>query len=208
MISKVLKRLRNINDLTQQEMADRLGISRSTLAGYETENKQPSYEMLKHIANEFNITTDELLGVKTISPPNTTPTFKNRFSQIVLELLRENNMNIDEFCKKVGIIKETLDFYLFSDVQPIADDLLKISATLNVSIDFLLDNSKRKRITADEEMLLSSFNRCSEECKKYLIAKAGVLSIEGISAVAAAEYGQYLDNGKKSYPSNGTEGLK
>ena len=40
-------------------------------------------------------------------------------------------------------------------------------------------------------MLLQTFNRCDDECKKYLMAKAGVLCVEGISAVAAGQYGKY-----------------
>ena len=76
-----------------------------------------------------------------------------------------------------------------------------------MSTDYLLDTSRRKRITVEEEMLLQSFNRCDDECKKYLLAKAGVLCVEGISAVAAGEYGRYADEEKKSRPSSGTGGI-
>ncbi len=69
--------------------------------------------------------------------------------------------------------------------MPSIEALIKIAGALNVSADYLLDISKRKRITAEEEMLLQTFNRCDDECKKYLMAKAGVLCVEGISAVAA-----------------------
>ena len=68
-----------------------------------------------------------------------------------------------------------------------------------------LDKSKRKRITTEEEMLLQTFNRCDDECKKYLIAKAGVLCIEGISAVSSSEHEKYADKEKKSFSSNGIE---
>ena len=76
-----------------------------------------------------------------------------------------------------------------------------------MSTDYLLDISHRKRITKEEEALLQSFNRCDDECKKYLLAKAGVLCVEGISAVAAGEYGRYADEEKKSRPSSGTGGI-
>ena len=41
MLSLKLKQLRNKAGLTQQELADALNISRSTIAGYEAERKQP-----------------------------------------------------------------------------------------------------------------------------------------------------------------------
>lgn len=77
---------------------------------------------------------------------------------------------------------------------------------LNVSTDYLLNISSRKRISSQEESLLQKFNRCDEDSQQYLLAKAGVLCVEGISAVAAGEYGKYADEEKKSFPSSGTEG--
>ena len=62
-----------------------------------------------------------------------------------------------------------------------------------------------QHLSPNERTLLQAFDRCSEECKQYLIAKAHVLSVEGISAVAAGEYGKYIDEEKKSHPLNGTE---
>lgn len=60
--AKRLKWLRNEAKLTQQELSNILEISRSTLAGYEAENKQPDYETLKIIADHFNVSIDYLLG--------------------------------------------------------------------------------------------------------------------------------------------------
>lgn len=56
-----IQQLRKKAGLTQQELADKLSISRSTLAGYETESKQPSYDVLVQIAHYFNVSTDYLL---------------------------------------------------------------------------------------------------------------------------------------------------
>ncbi|MEJ8555139.1 helix-turn-helix domain-containing protein [Tepidibacter sp. Z1-5] len=58
----ILKLLRENRGLTQQGLADVLGVGRATIAGYETKGKQPDYEKLKIIANYFNVTIDYLLG--------------------------------------------------------------------------------------------------------------------------------------------------
>lgn len=57
-----LKKLRNDNKLTQQEMSDIININRSTLAGYESENKQPDFDTLNKIADFFKVSIDYLLG--------------------------------------------------------------------------------------------------------------------------------------------------
>jgi len=56
-----LKNLRELNHVTQQDLANRLGVSRATIAGYETKNHQPDYEKLEKIARFFHVSIDYLL---------------------------------------------------------------------------------------------------------------------------------------------------
>lgn len=56
-----LKALRLENHLTQEYVAQRLNVARSTIAGYETKNRQPSHEKLIAFANLFHVTVDYLL---------------------------------------------------------------------------------------------------------------------------------------------------
>lgn len=62
-----LKALRKENNMTQLEVARRLNVARSTIAGYETKNRQPSHEKLATLANLFHVTLDYLLDDGTIS---------------------------------------------------------------------------------------------------------------------------------------------
>ena len=48
-----LRILRNENKMTQEEVAARLNLARSTIAGYETKDRQPSHEKLTAIADFF-----------------------------------------------------------------------------------------------------------------------------------------------------------
>ena len=59
--SKKLKTLRLENEMTQDYVASRLNVARSTIAGYETKNRQPSHEKLAALANLFHVTIDYLL---------------------------------------------------------------------------------------------------------------------------------------------------
>lgn len=61
---KKLKMLRKENGMTQQELAKRLGISKSLISYYELSERSPSPEILAKIAYFFHTTTDYLLDVK------------------------------------------------------------------------------------------------------------------------------------------------
>lgn len=56
-----LKYFRTIKNVTQQDLAEYLQVSRSTIAGYETRGKEPDYKTLVQIADFFDISTDMLI---------------------------------------------------------------------------------------------------------------------------------------------------
>lgn len=58
----VLKLLRNEKNMSQQELADALGISKSSINMYERGERQPNFEVLETIADFFNVDIDYLLG--------------------------------------------------------------------------------------------------------------------------------------------------
>ncbi len=59
---KKLKALRLENDMTQEYVAKRLNVARSTVAGYETKNRQPSHEKLTALAELFHVSVDYLIS--------------------------------------------------------------------------------------------------------------------------------------------------
>jgi len=56
-----LKALRHEKNMTQEYVAERMNVARSTIAGYETKNRQPSHEKLSAFANLFHVSIDYLL---------------------------------------------------------------------------------------------------------------------------------------------------
>ena len=59
---KILKLLRTEKNMSQQELADALGISKSAVNMYERGERQPTFEILESIADYFNVDIDYLLG--------------------------------------------------------------------------------------------------------------------------------------------------
>ncbi len=65
MLGDKLKTLRIQHGLTQVEVAERIGVSKSIISYYETSERQPSYEALIKLASLYKVTTDYLLGIET-----------------------------------------------------------------------------------------------------------------------------------------------
>ena len=60
--SKVFKNLRKDNNLTQSELAKKLGVATSTVGMYERAQREPDFETLEKIAAFFGVNMNTLLG--------------------------------------------------------------------------------------------------------------------------------------------------
>lgn len=61
MFGNVLKTLRESIGMNQEELSEKFGISKSTIGMYETNKREPNFELLKEFASFFNVSTDYLL---------------------------------------------------------------------------------------------------------------------------------------------------
>ena len=61
LIGRRIKELRTKYKFTQTELAEKVGVTKSTIAAYENDSRQPSYEVLIKMANVFKVSTDSLL---------------------------------------------------------------------------------------------------------------------------------------------------
>ncbi len=61
---KILKDLRKQNGMTQQQLADRLGVTKSVVSFYELRERTPSPDVLIRLSDIFHVSTDYLLGLK------------------------------------------------------------------------------------------------------------------------------------------------
>ncbi len=59
-----LKTLRLQYNLTQAQLAHKLGVTKSVVSAYENSLRMPSYDILISISKIFKVTTDYLLGLE------------------------------------------------------------------------------------------------------------------------------------------------
>lgn len=63
-IADKIKYLRKENNMTQEDLANKLNVSRQTISKWETNTAIPDADNIVAISKLFNITTDELLNYK------------------------------------------------------------------------------------------------------------------------------------------------
>lgn len=61
-IGTKIQKLRESLNLTQKELADKVGITDATLSRYENNKREPKAEILARMAKVLNVTTDYLIG--------------------------------------------------------------------------------------------------------------------------------------------------
>ena len=65
----ILKKIRQDNSLTQEDLAKKIETSRSNIANYENDKNMPSIDVLYKLAKTFNCSIDYLLGKSDIKNP-------------------------------------------------------------------------------------------------------------------------------------------
>ena len=69
MFAKRLKQLRKQRKLTMQEVADFVGVAKSTYAGYESGYRQPTLESIHTLSRKLRTSSDYLLGLTDYPEP-------------------------------------------------------------------------------------------------------------------------------------------
>ena len=62
-----LKKTRLFKKMTQQDLSQKVGVTKSVISAYESSRRYPSLETLVSIAGVLNVSTDFLLGIRRAS---------------------------------------------------------------------------------------------------------------------------------------------
>ena len=91
LFSDVLKRLRLSAEMNQEELANRLGLAKSTISMYESGSREPSFEILEAIADTFNVDMNTLIGEKYL-PQIKSFEINNHEKQVILAYRQQPSM--------------------------------------------------------------------------------------------------------------------
>ena len=103
-----IKELRKEFGLTQQELADKLGCSKSIIGLYENELRKPSMEILLKLSRVFSCNIDYLLGVSDIRSIHDLDNLDIAFSNGIKGLNAKNKETLKNIMKGL-LLQQQLD---------------------------------------------------------------------------------------------------
>lgn len=114
MIGKRLKELRKQNKKTQDEVADRLKISRARYSHYENDRHEPDTELIRKIADMYQTTVDYIMGLTDSPSP------QESVNSPALEAILDDEI-LDEETKRLALKLKSLS----PEQQKIIDSLIE-----------------------------------------------------------------------------------
>lgn len=134
-----LVQLRKENNISREELANKLNLSYSAISKYETGTRTPDDDIKKRIAEYFDVSLDYLMGVSNIrNPYKKTSINKIIKSNDVIE--KEYKKEI-EFLEKFRqeMISRGYDYYKDKTLEELADIVVK-----HLKIQEILDDNNSK----------------------------------------------------------------
>lgn len=148
---ELMKDIRFENDITQQEMANILGIARSTYNIYEQQYVIIPLKYLIKFCNYFHIAIDYLFELSNKKDClQLTNDIDLKLTGIKLRKIRkENHLTQIELANKLNIVNTIISYYERGRLLISTATLYSISKLLNVSSDYLLNRSDIKEINKE-----------------------------------------------------------
>jgi hypothetical protein len=136
--SEKLKELRKKNNLTQQELADKVGTNRVNVTKWETGRTEPTLENIVKLSKILDTTTDELLGRNI----NFRDTILNKKYKYDLSVLKESDTQ-NLYDLKITLAFDLLDESLNpAKLKEILMEKNKLNKDEELILDTILDEAK------------------------------------------------------------------
>lgn len=92
---EILKDLRARSGLTQEQLGEQIGKSKSVISFYELRDRSPSPSVLIKLASVFHVSTDYLLGIDTARRLDVSELTEEDVTMVsqLIDLLRKKNQN-------------------------------------------------------------------------------------------------------------------
>lgn len=131
--------LRKEKGLTQEAVAETLGLGRQAVSFYESGDREPTLENLLNLARFFEVSVDDLLS-KDMRPAGSLLSLNIRY------LRKSNRITQKELARLLGVEDPAVSKYESGDNKPTVEGLLNISEFFGVTVDDLLKKDLSKEV--------------------------------------------------------------
>lgn len=124
-------------NMTQAELAARLGVSQETIANYEAGRRDPSIDIVAAMAHVFGLAVDDL-----VRGPSDIPERESSFSERLENLIRKKGITANKMLTDLGLSRNSIVDWRKRGNIPCAEVVADIAEYFGVSIEYLLGREK------------------------------------------------------------------
>lgn len=136
-LAQNLKYLREQKGLNQNDLAEVLGVKRSTVGNWEIEKREPELNTLVHIAEFFGVTLDDLV-LKDLKPP--TP----RYAENLFYFRKKLNLSQKDIGDLLGVTPKCVSKYENGESEVGVKKLMKLADFFGVTLDQMVKHDLSK----------------------------------------------------------------
>jgi len=138
-IGQIIRQLRKEQDLTQEELAERLNVTSQAVSRWESDTGMPDISQVVPIARVFGVSTDVLFGMPIINENAEIEKILDEYNRIVepiecytymLKALEKHPMNTKLLCYALRDGATIIYCKLISDVSPVVKECERIANIL------------------------------------------------------------------------------
>lgn len=149
-IGAIIKKLRLENNITQDTLANAIGVTPQAISRWESEGGYPDIELLPVLADFFSISTDELLGYKLLEREKVISDIKKEMSRLL----------------ETGTVEEQIAFARHAILRYPSD--CEIKQTLASCLyNLWQDTHDKDTLNEIESLCLSAITECNDENTRY-----------------------------------------
>lgn len=109
LFGKRLKKLRNEAGLTQQQLGDKLNVTKVSICSYENGNRMASIETLIDIANLFKVDLDYLIGTDSYVVSDNSEDYGIRMAKDEIDIIKELRKHNDLYNNLIDDPRRTIE---------------------------------------------------------------------------------------------------
>ena len=138
-LGRKIQKMRKEMGWTQEELANRVGVSAQAVSKWETDVSSPDISLLRPLAEQFGVSVDELLNMEeTVAQP------------VVQMVAPEKRKNLDELVLRMNFSEKNGNTFKLNLPMP----LVKMALEIGMSIPKINDKEIMKKVDLEKVLAL------------------------------------------------------